>query len=117
MTSRFADPEAKKVGFVPENRIDAIALLDANWKLIYREKGKEVGVSKVELYDRRSDRGDTKNVAAQNPQQVGRMTSEIGKWLDAQKQIKSFLGRGAQATMDAKTLEQLRSLGYLGGKQ
>ena len=35
----------------------------------------------------------------------------------AEKQIKSFLGRGAKATMDQKTLEQLRSLGYIGGKQ
>ncbi len=45
------------------------------------------------------------------------MMTEIAKWLDAEKQIKSFLGRGAKATMDAKTLEQLRSLGYIGGKQ
>ena len=45
------------------------------------------------------------------------MMSEISKWMDAQKQIKSVLGQGAKATMDAKTLDQLRSLGYLGGKQ
>ncbi len=117
MTSRFADPKAKKIGFVPENRIDAVALLDGNWKLIYREKGKEVGVSKVELYDRRSDRGDTKNIAAQNPQQVDRMMTEIGKWMDVQKQIRKFLGQGARATLDPRTLERLRSLGYIGGSK
>jgi hypothetical protein len=33
--------------------------------------------------------------------------AEIGRWMDAQKQIKSFLGRGAKATMDKQTLEQL----------
>jgi choline-sulfatase len=117
MTSRFADPEAKKEGVVPENRIDAVALLDANWKLIYREKGKEAGVSKVELYDRRADRTETTNIATQHPQEVDRLMTEIGKWMDAQKQIRTFLGRGAKATMDKQTLEQLRSLGYLGGKQ
>jgi arylsulfatase A-like enzyme len=117
MTSRFADPEAKKEGVVPENRIDAVALLDANWKLIYREKGKEAGVSKVELYDRRADRTETTNIATQHPQEVDRMMTEIGKWMDAQKQIRTFLGRGAKAAMDKQTLEQLRSLGYLGGKQ
>jgi len=117
MTSRFADPEARKIGVVPENRVDAVALLDASWKLIYREKGKEAGVNRVELYDRRADRGDTKNVAAGNPQQVDRMMTEIGKWLDAQKQIRNLLGKGAQATLDPKTIEQLKSLGYLGGKQ
>jgi len=115
MTSRYASPHAK--GFVPENGTDTVALLDSNWKLIYRDKAKEVGMNKVELYDRRTDPGDSNNVAAQHPAEVGRMTTEIGKWLDAEKQIKSFLGRGAQATMDPKTLERLRSLGYIGGKQ
>ena len=45
------------------------------------------------------------------------MTAEIGKWLDAQKQIRSFLGHGVKAAMDAETVKKLRSLGYLGGKQ
>jgi hypothetical protein len=86
MTSRFADPEAKKIGFVPENRIDAVAFLDSNWKLIYREKAIEAGVKKIELYDRRTDRDETKNIAAQHPQEVDRMMTEIGKWTVAQKQ-------------------------------
>ena len=115
MTSRYASPHAK--GFVPENGTDTVALLDSNWKLIYRDKAKEVGMNKLELYDRQSDPGDSNNVAAQHPAEAGRMMTEIAKWLDAEKQIKSFLGRGAKATMDAKTLEQLRSLGYIGGKQ
>jgi len=117
MTSRYAHPHAKPNGFVPENRTDTVALLDAGWKLIYRDKAKDVGMNKVELYDRRTDRGEAKNVASQHPQEVSRMMTEIGKWLDAEKQIKSLLGRGAKATMDQKTLEQLRSLGYIGGKQ
>jgi len=74
-------------------------------------------MNKVELYDRRIDRVDATNVAVQNPQQVDRMMAEIGKWMEAQKQIKSFLGQGAKANVDAQTLEQLRSLGYLGGKR
>jgi hypothetical protein len=45
------------------------------------------------------------------------MMTEIGKWLDAEKQIRTILGRGTKATMDQQTLDQLRSLGYLGGKQ
>ena len=44
------------------------------------------------------------------------MMTEIGKWMNAQQQIRSFLGHGAKATMDQQTLDQLRSLGYLGGK-
>jgi arylsulfatase A-like enzyme len=115
MTSRYASPHAH--GIVPENGTDTVALLNTDWKLIYRDKAKEVGMNKVELYDRRTDGGEAKNVAGEHPQEVSRMMTEIGKWLDAEKQIKSFLGRGTKATMDQKTLEQLRSLGYIGGKQ
>ncbi len=115
MTSRYASPHAK--GFVPENGTDTVALLDLNWKLIYRDKAKEVGLHKVELYDRRTDRADTTNVAPQHPAEVDRMMTEVTRWLDAEKQIKNYLGHGAKATLDPKTLDQLRSLGYLGGKQ
>jgi arylsulfatase A-like enzyme len=114
MTSRYASPRAH--GLVPENGTDTVALLDADWKLIYRDKAKAVGLSKVELYDRRSDRGETHNVAAQNPGEVDRMTTEIGKWIDTQKQIRRVLGQGAKAALDQQTVQQLRSLGYLGGK-
>lgn len=115
MTSRYASPHAR--GIVPENGTDTVALLDANWKLLYRDKATEVGLKKIEFYNRRTDLGEAKNVAAQNPQEVERMMAEISRWMDAQKKIKSFLGRGAKATMDQQTLDQLRSLGYIGGKQ
>lgn len=117
MTSRFAHPYSQHNELVPENHIDSVALVEPNWKLIYREKGNLVGLHKVDLYDRSKDRADTKNVAAQRPREVDRMVTEIGRWMDAQKQIRSLLGRGAKATLDQQTVEQLRSLGYLGGKR
>jgi arylsulfatase A-like enzyme len=117
MTSRFAHPNAKPNGFVPENRINTFALIEANWKLIYREKGKDVGLNRVELYDRRTDRAETNNVAGTHPQDVERMMTALGKWVDAQKQIRAVLGKGTRSTLDQQTLDQLRSLGYIGGKQ
>jgi arylsulfatase A-like enzyme len=117
MTSRYAHPNAKPNGFVPENRINTFALIERNWKLIYREKGKEVGLTRVELYDRRTDRAETKNVAAEHPDDVERLMTELGKWLDAQKQLRAMLGKGARSTLDQQTLDQLRSLGYIGGKK
>jgi arylsulfatase A-like enzyme len=117
MTSRFAHPYEQRNELDPENHIDSIALLDATWKLIYREKGKEVGLNRVELYDRRADRVDAKDVAAQHPRETSQMMTEIGKWIDQQKQIRRALGQGTKATLDRQTLDQLRSLGYLGGKQ
>jgi choline-sulfatase len=116
MTSRFAHAGAKPGG-VPENRINTFAMVDANWKLIYREKGKDVGLERVELYNRRTDRAERKNVASAHPAEVERMMAEIGNWLTAQKQIRTVLGKATPSTMDQRTLDQLRSLGYIGGKQ
>lgn len=117
ITSRFAHPYSQRNELLPENHIDSVGELDANWKLIYREKAKEVGMNKVELYDRRSDRGDKRNVATENPQEVDRMMTELGKWMDQQRQIRSLLGQGAKAAVDQQTLNHLRSLGYLGGNR
>jgi len=93
-----------------------VAFLDASWKFIYREKASEAGVNKLELYDRRTDREEQKNLAAQNPQEVDRLLALTSKWMDAQKQIRGLLGQGAKATINRQTLQQLRSLGYIGGK-
>ena len=117
MTSRYAHPYEENAGFVPENHVDSVALIEGRWKLIYRPNGEAAGLNRAELYEHRSDPGDTKNVAAQNPQQVAQMTTEIGQWMEKQKRVRNALGRGAKATFDPETLEKLRSLGYLGGKQ
>jgi len=116
MTSRFAHPYSQRHELDPENHIDSVALLEKNWKLIYREKGASVGLAKVELYDRRTDRTDSNNVAAKNPQQVERMMGQITTWTSAQKQARNALGRGTKAPLDPETAQKLRSLGYLGGK-
>jgi len=115
MTSRYASPHFK--GFVPENGTDTVAVVDANWKLLYRDKAKQVGLNKVELYDRRTDRGETKNIAAAHPQEVDRMMTEVGQWMEAEKLIRSSLIQGPNATIDAKTMQRLRSLGYVGGSK
>ena len=117
MTSRYAHPYEENAGFVPENHVDSVALIEGRWKLIYRPNGEAAGLNRAELYEHRSDPGDTKNVAAQKPQQVAQMTTEIGQWMEKQKRVRNALGRGAKATFDPETLEKLRSLGYLGGKQ
>lgn len=117
VTSRFAHPYGQSNELIPEDHIDSIALLNANWKLIFRPKGNVVGLNNVELYDRQTDRADTRNVAAQHSVEVNRMSNEIVSWMDTQKQIRAALGRGTKATLDPQTLDQLRSLGYLGGKR
>jgi arylsulfatase A-like enzyme len=115
MTSRFAHPGAEANGPVVENRTNSFGLIDSKWKLIYRDKAKESGINRVELYDRASDRAEKNNLAAQRPREVERMMAETGQWIEAQKKIRAVLGRGGKSTLDQQTIEQLRSLGYLGG--
>lgn len=116
MASRFAHPSASPTGFVPEYRTGTFARIDADWKLIYRDQAEKAGLPRVELYDRRADRRDSKNVAAQHPEAVARLMADVTQWIEGQKQVRKLLGPGGTATLDPQALERLRSLGYLGGK-
>jgi arylsulfatase A-like enzyme len=115
VSSRFASPHAQ--GYVPENGTGTFAMMDANWKLLFRDKAKKTGMKEVELYDHRHDPTESRDVAAEHPQQVELIRRELTRWTEAQNRIRATLKAGAKAKIDQKTLQQLRSLGYLGGKQ
>ncbi|MBI3471058.1 MAG: hypothetical protein HY013_06855, partial [Candidatus Solibacter usitatus] len=51
------------------------------------------------------------------PAVATRMRGEIGRWIEAQRKVSQLLGPSGKTSLDPKTVEQLRSLGYLGGKQ
>ena len=116
MSSRFRYPNVRSSGFVPENQTGTFARIDSQWTLISRDQAKQAGLPEVELYDRRADPAETKDLAAQRPDVVRRQLVEIQQWIEAQKQIRRHLGAAGQSTMDPQTLERLRSLGYIGGK-
>jgi arylsulfatase A-like enzyme len=111
---RFAHPNAKPSGFVPEYRTATAALITGEWKLIWRDGAGRAGLPEVELYDRRTDRSETRNVAAQHPDVVRRLKAEMDRWIEAQKQVRELVGRGGQAPLDPRQIERLRSLGYIG---
>jgi arylsulfatase A-like enzyme len=115
MASKLALPKAKVGGGVPENLTDSYARIDSGWKVIFRAQADRAKLPEAELYDRRSDAGDRKNIASQKPELVNKMTPQITEWVDVQKQVRRQLGPGGTSKMDAQTLERLRSLGYLGG--
>jgi arylsulfatase A-like enzyme len=113
-SSRFAHPNPK--GFAPEYSTDTFALLDRDWKFIYRNQAKRAGLNEVELYGRRADRAETRNVAANQPERTTQLRAEIDQWIEGQKQVRKLVGPGGTTTLDPQSLERLRSLGYLGGK-
>jgi arylsulfatase A-like enzyme len=114
-SSRFAHPSPK--GFAPEYSTDTFALLDQNWKFLYRTQAKRAGLNEVELYDRRTDRAETRDVAAQHPEVTRQFRAEIERWIDGQRQVRKLVGPGGTTTLDPESIERLRSLGYLGGKK
>jgi arylsulfatase A-like enzyme len=113
VSSRFA--AVRPEGLVPENSVDSFAIIDANWKFIYRNKAAHVGIKKVELYNRRTDPSERDDLSAEHPADVEKNIAALVQWIDAQNKIRSIVGHTGTTPLDQKTLERLRSLGYLGG--
>ncbi|HEY1946658.1 MAG TPA: sulfatase-like hydrolase/transferase [Bryobacteraceae bacterium] len=112
-STRFAVVQSE--GLIPENSTDSFALLDSHWKFIYRNKAAKAGIKKVELYDRTTDSAEQHDVAAGHPKEVEAMIGTLSQWIDAQNKIRIMTGHPGTTQLDRKTLDQLRSLGYLGG--
>jgi arylsulfatase A-like enzyme len=114
MTSRLAHPNAKPGGFVPENGTNAFALITREWKLIWRDHAQRAGLPEIELYDRRTDRAETRDVAAQHPKVVQRLRAEMDQWIEAQQQVRKLAGAKGHTSLSAEAIARLRSLGYIG---
>jgi arylsulfatase A-like enzyme len=113
VASRFA--AARPEGLVPENSVDSFAIIDSHWKFIYRNKAGKVGIKKAELYDRDLDRSEQHDVSAQHPEDIEKDIAALVQWVEAQKKVRSVIGHTGTSRLDQRTMEQLRSLGYLGG--
>jgi arylsulfatase A-like enzyme len=113
VASRFA--AVRPEGLVPENSVDSFAIIDSHWKFIYRNKAAKVGIKKVELYDRAVDAREQHDVSGQHPEDVEKKIATLVQWIEAQKKVRSIIGHTGSSQLDERTIEQLRSLGYLGG--
>ncbi|HSB16572.1 MAG TPA: sulfatase-like hydrolase/transferase [Bryobacteraceae bacterium] len=114
MASRFAHPGAKPHGFVPENRTGTFALITRDWKLIWRDQARLSALPEIELYDRRTDQAETRNVSAQYPEVVRRLKAEMDQWVEAQKPVRKLVGATGHTSLSPEAIERLRSLGYIG---
>jgi choline-sulfatase len=82
----------------------------AELRSIRTDRWKYVRAPKAELYDLVKDSAETENLAASHPAEVKQL----------EEQLNAAMGAGAEekvepAAVDPRTLEQLRSLGYMGG--
>ena len=91
-----------------------VPLLTFGWSDLrgWRAGGwKYIRAPRAELYDLREDPGETRNLEGAEPQRAAAM----GAALDAVIADDDTTAAAGQQTVDADTLERLRSLGYLAG--
>jgi uncharacterized sulfatase len=58
-----------------DNDLPDLAVRDGNWKLLCEYDGAD-----PELYDMRIDRGESNNIAKENPEIVNRLTKPLISW-------------------------------------
>ena len=68
----------------------------------------------IELYDRRTDRAETRDMAAQHPKVVQRLKAEMDQWIEAQQQVRKLAGAKGHTSLSSEAIARLRSLGYIG---
>ena len=78
---------------------------DGDMKLLWRADGKH------ELYDLRSDPGERRNLATQDPATTREVVARLEAWQRTMEESRLASG---DADYDEETLERLRGLGYVG---
>ncbi len=91
---------------------DSLALVEQEWKLIWNVR-QAPGAPEHELYHRPSDPLDQTNVAAQQPEVVARLLSQLQRWRETAVAARLPSDAEAAESLSAEDLERLKSLGYL----
>jgi arylsulfatase A-like enzyme len=81
-----------------------VAVRTARWKLIADRDGKA-----FQLYDLAADPGETRNLADSRRRELAALRAELERW----SRSLSTAHAGEQDAVDAKTVEELKALGYL----
>jgi arylsulfatase A-like enzyme len=95
-----------------ERQDEAFALALDGWKLVHHPK-RPAGRPEFELFDRKNDPLDQKDVAAEHPEIVGRLKKEMQAWRKQAESMRLKPDSQLSATLSAEELERLRALGYI----
>jgi arylsulfatase A-like enzyme len=96
----------------PNNTRESVAIIDGTWKLI-QNTTRPPDLPEFELFDYAKDPLNEKNVAAEHPDVVARLSKAIAGW--KQMATAARIKPDAETTkgMSAEELQRLRSLGYV----
>lgn len=89
--------------------------LQYGWAALYSVRTKDfkyIDAPRSELYDLRTDQGETKNVLDENRRVVIRLRDELREIREAAEKLAP---KSQEANLDQETLSKLASLGYIGG--
>lgn len=92
-------------------RVDALVVGD--WKLV-RESTVEGEVVRTQLFDRRNDPGDLRDVAKEHPERVEELTARLQDEVRQARSLADRFDQSAALELDDEELERLRQLGYVG---
>jgi arylsulfatase A-like enzyme len=98
----------------PKNigRMASVAVVDGGWKLI-RNANAPPDRAALELFERATDPLDQHNVAADHPDIVKRLASEIDEWRTKASEARLDSRGDAKPGLHATDLQSLRGLGYV----
>lgn len=91
---------------------EAFAIALDGWKLVQHPK-RPAGRPEFELYDRRQDPLDQKDLASQHPDIVERLKKELLAWRKQAESMRLKPDSQLAGTLSAEELERLRALGYV----
>jgi len=99
-------------GDPPPLDTDSFAIVAGGFKLIHNPR-RHPPKPEYELFDYRNDPLDQKNVAAQHPDVVERLSRELQAWQAKAAAAQPKPDADAAKTMSGEDLERLRALGYI----
>lgn len=108
----FGDDPAPTAVYAEEDHEGNVleSVRTADWKLVTANEGNPRGLDTVALYDLRADPGELRNIAADNPEQVAKLKSDL-------EALRGMAGAsavsGETGEIDDAAAERLRALGYM----
>jgi arylsulfatase A-like enzyme len=107
---------AERVPFAPnpspDERRVSHAIIEGTWKLIHNSTA-EPGLEEFELFDYFKDPLDTRNVAAEHPEVVARLSKALNGWKQMATAARLKPDSETTKALSPEELQRLRSLGYV----
>lgn len=100
------------MGAPPPRDTESVAIVAGGWKLIHNVR-RPAGAPEFELFDHRRDPLDARNVAAEHPDVVARLTREEVAWRARATSERLRPDSDTQRALSPEELERLRALGYV----